>query len=185
MPKPVIKKYRLNVVRLDVNSYAWVDGGDVIAIGQFAASLYNDMTAELRYREIWKLEVDKIEGIKIIVGPAIHDLRRVGGQWTYANDRHLKIDSGKIGDYLSGLAALKAKRFVSSTSADAGKFGLDKPWLELELATSTGVHRIVLAAKGASKTDDRYTMVTGLEGVFLLPSTDVGKLSKLPEDFKK
>ena len=185
-PKAVVRTHRIRVAKIGLHAYGWVEGGDVVAVGEFASGLYDDLAAELRDRAVWTITPDETETIKIIPGEKPLELQRDGKNWIYATDRHVTIDADKVKTFLDDIKELKAQRFVSYTSADAGKFGLDKPWLTLALTARSGeVMRMTVANEGIDKTSNRYAMVEGLDGIFLLSSDDIGKLSKLPEDFKK
>ena len=69
---------------------------------------------------------------------------------------------------------------------DLKEFGLDKPWLKLEIVGKAG-KKVVLTVSNTGKTadKDRYAVVTSTPGVLLLPADSIDKFAKTLKDFKK
>ena len=188
--KTVVKKYRIHVVLSGIRAYAWIGGRDTTVVGEFESKLFAELSGEFRNRRLWELDAESVSRIKIMPGKDEHVLRREGDRWRYTARAGFKVDPDKVKNFLKDLKDLKALRFVRharATQKELKEYGLDEPWLTLVLTTDNGItHRIVVAARGADKTANRYAMVDGVAGVFLLSSDDIGKLSKLPEgDFEK
>lgn len=186
--KTVVKRYRINVVLSGIKAYAWVEGRDISVVGEFDMKLYNeDLAAEFRKRNLWEYDPADVVAVTMRPGKLEHVLRRQGDSWRDTASSLMKIDGEKVTEFLKDVGGLKVQRFVEhETPADLAKFGLDQPWLELVITTSKGLnHRIIIAAAGTDKTANRYAAVDGVKGVFVLSADDIGKLSKLPEDFEK
>ena len=81
----------------------------------------------------------------------------------------------------------QARRFIThKPAAKPADYGLDKPWLTLELTDEVGVKSsLSLSHKGASKTEDRYGTASTVQGVFEMEASVVEKMSKTLQDFKK
>ena len=186
-PEPAETVHQVTVAKVGLHSYAWAKGAKVLAVGQFAPSLYDDLAGELRSREIWKIDPDKITGISLLAGEDKLLLARDGENWTYTPDRYVKIDATKVADFLKDVKELKAEKFaVQKTPADLKEYGLDKPWLTLELTDEKGKRTaLTVSHAGATKTEDRYAVSPGVEGVFKLPASAVEKLGKKLADLKK
>ena len=188
--KTVVKTYRIHVVLSGIRAYAWIEGRDVTVVGEFESKLFSELSAEYRSRRLWTIEPEDVSRFKIMPGKDEHVLRRDGETWRYTASSSFKVDAEKVKDFLKDVKELKALRFVrhaAPTAKELKDFGLDEPWLTLALTVKQGVtHRIVVSTRGTDKTANRYAMVDGITGVFLLSSDDIGKLSKLPqEDFEK
>jgi len=193
--KTVVKNYRINVVLMGIKAYAWVDGREVSVVGEFEMNLYNkELTAEFRKRGLWEFAPDDVVAVTIRPGKQEHVLRRQADSWRYTASSLMKIDAEKVTAFLKDVSELKVQRFVQHKTPATpeamakflAQFGLDQPWLELVVTTSKGQnHRIVIASAGTDKTTNRYAAVDGVNGVFILSAEDIGKLSKLPEDFEK
>ncbi len=186
-PKPSIEKHQITVAKVGLHSYAWLAGTKVLAVGEFAPSLYDDLAAELRSRRIWTLDPDKIRGIRLTAEADSLELRKDGEDWTYTADRYVKIDAEKVGDYLKDIKELEAERFAThAPPPDPAKYALDKPWLTLEVTDEKGAaSSLSLSHTGVSKTEDRYGQASAVPGVFVVSASDIEKLSKKLKDFKK
>ena len=187
--KTLVKKYRIHVVLSGIRAYAWIGGRDITVVGEFESKLFAELSGEYRSRRLWELDPKDVSSIKIMPGKDEHVLRRQGDTWRYTANTSFKVDSKKVETFLKDLKDLKALRFVAHGRAgekELKTYGLDDPWLRLVLTTAKGLtHRIVVAARGPDKKSNiRYAMVDGINGVFLLK--DFAKLAKLPEvDFEK
>lgn len=189
-PKPistVTKKYRIHVVKVGGHSYAWVQGRKVVAVGQFAADLYDVVTAELRDRTVWNIVADDVSRISITTPRGVVELRRDGKRWIYVADPLVKIDAKKVTDYLNAVKELRADRFVSYKSAGAGRFAPDTPAVTVKLVVGDKTKQIIISPppRGPAGSKNRYAAVAGLEGVFLLPADKLAALAKALDDFKK
>jgi len=186
--EPIVREYRLQVVRLDLHSYAWVEDAKakIVAVGQFAADLYDDLAAELRDRVIWKIEPDDVRNFRLGPPDSPLELRRDGKEWLYTGDRHVTLDAEKVKTFLKDIQEFKAEKFVTHGPSDLTRFALDKPWLIFEMTLGGGkTRKLTVSSEGKDKAANRYAMATGVEGVFLVTSDNTGKLSKLLADFKK
>jgi len=186
-PKPIVKTYTVTVAKVALHSYAWVAGGKIISVGEFAPSLYDDLAGELRSRKVWKIDPDKIRKIKLTAGKDSVELKKDGKTWTYTADPYVKIDAGKVDTFLKDVKELSAKGFATHKApANPAKYGLDKPWLKLDLTDEKGgTVGVVLSHTGATKTKDRYGTASKVQGVFELEASTIEKMSKTLKDFKK
>ena len=186
-PKPVVTTHQITVVKTGMHSYAWAKGGKVLAVGEFAPSLYDDLAAELRSKALWTIDPEKVRGLSLLAGADSLVLKKDGEKWTYAADTYVKIDATKVADFLKDIKEPKVKKFATHKApSDLAKFGLDKPWLKLELIDDKGLKTTVTVSHtGPTKAKDRYGMGSSVEGVFVLPASTVEKLGKKLKDFKK
>jgi len=186
-PKP--KTYSLRVVKVDGKSYAWVEGRKIVAVGEAASGLYDDLSAEVRDRKVLGVAGDEIENIRILTGKDVFELRRKKDAWEYTLDKYVRIDEAKVKDYLKQFADLKASKFATHKAPDPSevkKFGLDAPQMSVELRPRRGaVSRLVVAATGPDKVVNRYATATGTTGVFVLTNYAVLKMAGGLDDFKK
>lgn len=206
----VNKEYRLTVVKVDGKSYAWVaDANAAAAVGEFPASLYDDLAGELRDCQVWTLDTKEVVAVKIVNGDDKLELRKEKNDWVNAADPYAKINSASVTAFLNDLKDLKADKFVSyhSNPADAEKYSLKTPAVTVELklagdktlslavsakgpaAKAAEAGKAPDATKGAepSKTSEaaegRWASSPSLEGVFVLSGADVAKVSKKLADF--
>jgi uncharacterized protein DUF4340 len=178
----------LYVGRIDDHAYGWLDGGDVVTVGEFESGLYDDLSAELRDRRLWSIVPQDVGEIRIRRqegdGAGL-ELIRGGEEWKWPAGPYVHMDSSKVIDFLRELDELKAEQFVMHKSAEGERFGLNEPWLAVELTETQRVRRLVVGSQASTGSGARYAMVDGLEGVFLLSEDDVKKLDKEPSAFRK
>ncbi|MCD6365896.1 MAG: DUF4340 domain-containing protein, partial [Planctomycetes bacterium] len=181
---PAEREYRIHVIRKPPHAYAWVEGGEIVAVGQFASQLYDDLAAELRNRAVWTVEDEDVTEIHIVRRSDSLTLRRDGEEWIYEFDPHVAIDAGKVGSFLKSIAHITALRFATYESVDEKRFGLSDGALTLTLSGCEGeIARITIGAEAPG--GGRYAAVGGVAGVVIISGDDVAKLEKRANDFKK
>jgi hypothetical protein len=185
--KPIVQTYQITVVKVGLHSYAWLAGAKIVTVGEFAPTLYDDLAGELRSRKIWAVEADKTQNIRLAAGADSLEIHKDGKAWAYPADAYVKIDETKVETYLKDLASVTIDKFVAQkTPADLKKYGLDKPWLTLELTDKAGAKSsLTVSNEGQDKTKDRYALASTVQGVFLVPAASIEKLGKKLVDFKK
>ena len=183
--KEVKEEHVLQVVKVDDHAYAWGKAGKIVAVGEFALKLHDDLTAELRDRQIWSIEADDVETLKVVVGKKTLQLERQEETWEYTIDALVKIDAEKIEDYLKDVKEITAERFTTHGPADPAKFGLNAPDVTLEIKTKDAKTRVIISKMGPKDSKDRYAMADGVKGVFVLSEDTLSKISKTLEDVKK
>jgi hypothetical protein len=185
--KPIVQTYQITVVKVGLHSYAWVAAAKIITVGEFAPSLYDELAGELRSRKVLTVEVDKVQDIRLAAGADSLELHKDGKAWTCPADAYVKIDEVKVDVFLKELAAVTADKFVvQKTPAELKKYGLDKPWLTLELTDKAGAKvSLTVSNQGQTATKDRYAMASTVQGVFLVPAAAIEKFGKTLKDFKK
>jgi len=186
-PKPIVKTYNVVVAKVSLHAYAWVPGGKIVSVGEFAPSLYDDLAGELRSRKIWEIDPDKVRSISLTAGKDSLELKKDDKAWTYTADQYVKIDAEKVESFLKDIKEPSAKKFVTHKApTDLSKYGLDKPWLKLELTDEKGAKSaLALSHAGATKTEDRYGTASTVQGVFELEASTIEKMTKTLKDFRK
>ena len=177
----------LNVYRNKAGKvFAARPGRKVIAIGRCPNSLYRDLSAELRNRNVWKFDPKKIDSIKILAGKETVEIRRDGGSWMYPADPYVKIDTDKVKSFIEEIAAGKAEKFVNYKTTNLSKYRLDKPWFTVEFAGDDGEKTLTITVShiGDDKTANRYAATSATDGVFIISSDLAGKMAKKLDDFK-
>ena len=184
---PIVKKYNITVAKLGLHCFVWVAGGKLVTIGQFPLGLYNELSGELRGRRVWSIDPAGIRQVKVIPGDEGVDLKRDGEGWTCVSDPYVKIDAEKVAAFLKDAGEIQADRYEqNSAPKDLAVFGLDKPWLRLELVDEAGKKAVLTVSHTGKTADkDRYATASPTPGVMLLPASAIEKLAKTLKDFKK
>jgi len=185
--EPVVQTHKITVAKLGLHCYVWVEGGKLVTIGQFPLSLYNELSGELRGRRIWSIDPASIRQVRVVSGADGVDLKRDGEGWTCISDPYVKIDTEKVAAFLKDAGEIQADRYAqNSAPQDLNAFGLDKPWLRLELVDEVGKKTILTVSyTGKTADKDRYATTSSTPGVLLLPASAIDKFAKTLKDFKK
>ncbi len=179
--------HRVRAARQGMDTFAWSPAADPQTVGRFAASLWDDLTAELWNRDLLNVDPAKVRTIRISAGTTL-ELTRTADGWAYPADAYLQIDAGKVNTWLENLTKLKAQRFAAYelTPKQRRQTGLDKPALTVELVRADGqTVRIQVSAGGPAGMGERFAAVSGLDAVAVLSAADVATLTKTREDFQK
>ncbi len=184
-PSERARAYTLHAVSLAGPIYAWVEGGDLTAVGQMAPALWDVLTAELRDRAVGSPADADVRRISITRDGKELLLERVAERWTCSADPHVTISGTKVDAFLQNARLLKAERFAAHTEVEGGQFGLDSPRLVVELATADGTtaYRLTVSADGPAS-GQQYASADSVAGVFVLSEYSVRGLSKSFDDFK-
>ena len=166
-------------------AFAWSPRRRPVVIGRVAPALFEDLTGDLRSTLIWQFEPAAIRRISIRSGGATPMvLVQTDGKWAVEGDNLTDIDDRVVADYLAGISYLQANRFVPDSIGRERAFGLDKPWLTVELTAADGsAHRIVVGPRGPEQQPHRYGIVDGIESVLVLPAGAIAKLTRSVDDF--
>ncbi len=183
----VVRTYTITVAKLGLHCYVWVAGGKLVTIGQFPLSFYNELSGELRGRRIWSIDPAKVRQVKVVSGAEDVDLKRDGDGWTCISDPYVKIDTEKVAAFLKDAGEIQADQYVqNSAPRDLKAFGLDNPWLRLELVDEAGTKTVLTVSyTGKTADKDRYAMTSATPGVLLLPASAIDKFAKTLKDFRK
>ena len=185
--KPVVKTYNITVAKIGLHCFVWVAGGKLVTIGQFPLTLYNELSGELRGRRVWSIDPARVRQVKVVSDADGVDLKRDGDGWTCISDPYVKIDAEKVAAFLKDAGEIQADRYEqNSAPKDLDAFGLDKPWLRLELVDEAGKKTVLIVSyTGKTADKDRYATTSSTPGVLLLPASAIEKFAKTLKDFKK
>jgi Domain of unknown function (DUF4340) len=105
---------------------------------------------DLRSHELMTFNMDQANKIAIQSGPGGRiEVDKQGGKWQIVQPAHYLADSDAVSQFLTTLANARVADFVSDAPKDLGKYGLEKPKLELSIFTG--------------KDDARHALLLGLE----------------------
>lgn len=176
----------VHVVKRDGKVRAWVAGQEITAVGEFAEDLHSKLSAELRDRTVIEFEPEAVEKIRIVDGKTVTELVRRQETWQYTGGKYIDIDGDKVKTFLKDVTEVRAEKFATYSSADAGKFKAAAGKRKIELfGREDVICRIALSDTGPKGSTARYATATGTQGVFVLSGPDVEKLAKTYKDFKK
>ena len=153
----------------DSRCYARVVGRDLVFL--LDEVMARKVLGEFRTTNVWAVPPDPLRVGSLRFGYATDPfvLDRGAGGWQVVGKSDVKLNQEAVNDTLAALSDLKLFRYVVDKDTDLKLFGLDVPYLALEIATRDGKQTLQLGrTEGSSKR--RYARVTeaGRTGVFLL-----------------
>jgi hypothetical protein len=158
-------------------SYAKLASGDLVFL--LDPKLSAKVLAEYRSRSIWPTSLDaaQVETVRFGYASNPFTLEKRDTVWHVAGKPEFKVKSTAVTDTLDALARLKAERYVVDKDADWKLYGLEPPYLVIEIQSPTGKRFLHIGAtEGSSKR--RYARV--LEGnrsdVFTVSEADAVKI---------
>jgi hypothetical protein len=152
--------------------YAKVAGSDMIALLDDKLSAL--VLAEHRKRTVWSQPLDSFQVEKLTFGYEKNGftLEKKGSDWQVVGKAD-KVKAETVRETLDVLARLKVERWVIDKDADLKEFGLDPPFLSLEIDTGTGKRTLKLGRQEGGSGRYYATVVGENSGaVFLLGERD-------------
>jgi len=185
-PAPAVKEYSLRIVKKADAYYAWRDDESPLAVGEVTEELYETLSGELRNPVVWSVQPQDVRRIVRTAGDETLELVRRKDEWTCPQDPYVTIDGEKVTGFLREIRTLRADRFVDHSSEAVGKFGLDQPWLQVQLdLTDDRTLQLKVSDSGPSRTENRYAWCDQVDGVFVLTAETIAYFTKALSDFTK
>ena len=183
-PAPVPTETQvLHVAVLDGKTFAWIEDAEPIVVAALSDTFHEILTAELRDRRIWTADMGQVRAFTLTTAKGTVALAKTDGSWRHATDEFVKIDQGKVANFLSDVRMAKAERFLDAGPADPAELGLDKPDKVLRITTADGEMELVVSGKGPAGKTTKFATSTRIGDVFVLPTEVLAKLDLGVADF--
>jgi hypothetical protein len=138
----------------------------------------------LTYRPLQVIDVAEsdVQSLKVRKEGKEYTLVRKDKEWSVTGPFEAKASASAVEPLLDEITRLRGEKFVSHAAKEPGKFGLDKPHIEIEVAAKkdkeaqTKKLRIGKPAEGDVK--GRYAALDGDGAVFVLGEKAVANLAK-------
>lgn len=147
------------------------------------ANMYKNVD-NLRDKNIFTFSTpaDSVDAITMAFGDSLVSARfpQEGGDWILDGSDDQRIVGASATKLVRAVRNLKAKTFVSETSNDLGRFGLDAPHVTLTLGQAGGVVRLLKIGKFGSKV---YALREGRHQVVEIPSSFLDNLNLVKIDY--
>jgi hypothetical protein len=168
--------------------YARLGKADLVFL--LSPELTAQALAEYRNRKVLS-SVDTAQVEKIRFGYETNAnafvLQKIDNKWQIEGKPAVKVKEEAVRDLLGTLAKLQVQRYVVDKGADVKLYGLQPPFLALELQTPSSKHTLHIGhAEAESKR--RYGTVPGMnaDAVFVIGEADTGQLVRpLPAFIEK
>ena len=175
------KTYVVHVTKVGDKAYAWVEGQQPLLVGEFPASLYNDLAGELRPRKVLSLAADDVDNVKITGGDGkTLEFRKDKDNWVFVTDPFIKVDPEKVKTYVKDAVEATVEKFVYNPPALQATTKVT-----VELKAKGQAHRIVVLEQAGPDKDTRYGSASGVKETVIFSSSTVANLSKTINDFRK
>ncbi len=180
--------YRLNVVKVDNEYFAWLDNPTRVMVSKLDGELFKALWAEFRQRTVMTFDPDSIVSIRRTGEEESFELDKPRDKWQYTADPYVEINPTKVHQFLKSISKIDTEAYVTHSSPDDAtrkRLGLDEPWFTFELTAGNGhVYQLIVSMDGLDSLSNRYVLSSEVDGVFILPAELFTQLSKSLVDFK-
>ncbi|PKO19740.1 hypothetical protein CVU37_01720 [candidate division BRC1 bacterium HGW-BRC1-1] len=144
-----------------------------------------------RDMNVFDLRSDAITAVKSEGTSATWALMQDGGKWTMTEPFAREGDADKVQSLLSGIATLKATKYVDTTkNASLESYGLDKPAQTVEIsytmsegdAPTTVTRKLMIGTAAPGDQMGHYARRDDKDEVFVMPQFNVNQLISKPEE---
>ena len=143
----------------------------------------------LRPPSIWKLAGDDIREVRISKEGSEYRLKKDGEAWKIAGGFEASAVAEEVRDLTEDLAGLRAEKYVahSAKDKDLAKFGLDKPYLKIAVATTdkkdAKEKELHIGSPTEKAAKSRFARLSDSDAVFVLAEKAVEGLDHSALDF--
>lgn len=170
----------------ETSAYAGVAGrGPVVLVEGKALDALSRSLIELRDRSLFPgVETKDVARVRVSAGGTTALFQRAGDDWRMLEPSKGAARSGKVNDLLYAVRGLKWTAVVSPNGADAAKYGLEAPALQVALLKADGAEAARLAV-GRYQDNRAYVRAGSAPAIYAVDATILGPLPKVPDDFKE
>jgi len=132
---------------------------------------------KLDENSITRLELKKKDAPEI-------QLTKSGSDWKITEPRALSADQGTVSSMLSALASLNSERMVEEKSSELQRYGLEHPWLEVEVTEKDNRSQRLLLGDDTPTGSAAYASLGGDPRIFTIPGYHKTSLDKSLNDLR-
>ncbi len=186
--EPAVHTLHLTV-RPDGEIVGRVSGSDLVF--EVAERVLHEVAGELLPKKLTDFSSWDVEEMLVAAGNRQQAFVKKDGDW-YRRDaggaRGEKVEGDAARDLASACAGLEVVRWADYEAEKPGKFGLDKPALEVTVGTDEGDTTLLVSGKEVDpavrrlfdRTPARYAMVEGGERIGILAGADLETILSAP-----
>jgi Domain of unknown function (DUF4340) len=162
--------------------YARLDNGSVFVIKKDVREVIDRESLAYRPLQIWQFAADDLQEIRVQKDGSSYALKHKDKQWRIEGPFEAAAQASAIEPIAEEVARLKGEKFVAHASKELEKFGLDKPYLSVEVVSKGEKEpkkSTLRVGKEVEKDDkNRYAQVEGDGAVLTLSEKAVSALAK-------
>ena len=167
------------------SAYAAVAGqGQTILVDAKALGELSKSVTDLRDHALFSIDVKQIGRVRIKSGEGVAVLEREGETgWKTVEPKRGAANVGKTDELVLNVRALRWTDIVAPDGAEAGKYGLDAPSLEVTLSKADGTELGTLLV-GKREGDRAYVRTKASPTIYAVDAKRLGAPPKVPTDFQ-
>lgn len=152
---------------------------EVYLIAQFQWSALHKGLFELRDKRLFSIKTDQVNQIELARdGNRIKLSKKAGeGAWEDPEKPNIQIKTDKVSSLIDSLNWIRVRKFIQETDKNLGTFGLDKPSIQIVLASQNGRSQTLLVGNEKEK-GERYAKLASRPGVVLISNSTIKDLPK-------
>jgi hypothetical protein len=178
------------------DSFARLDDGPIFALKKDIRELIDRDALSYRPAQAWQVQAENIAELRIKKAGEAFSVSKDAGLWRVTGPFTAHARPDYVEAIADELAQLKSEKYVAQIKNDLAKFGLDKPYLEIEVI-SRGVAKLTPAGKEKGKettavlqigkldeaAKSRFARIGDGDAVFLVSEKTLAFLDRGPLDF--
>ncbi|MGB2713426.1 MAG: DUF4340 domain-containing protein [Vicinamibacterales bacterium] len=153
----------------------------VFLIASYLDSTFNRKTFDLRDKAAIQVDRDKVDSLEIVTPERTMRFTKANGEWQMTAPAAGRADFSAVEGLSGRIAGLQMKSLAPET-ADAKKFGLEKPAASVRIGTGSSQATLVLGSKAE---DGVYARDLSRPVVFTIDATLLDDLKKDPFQYRQ
>lgn len=180
------------------DSFARLNDGPVFSLKKDLRDLLERDSLSYRPTQAWQVKADAIGELKFKKDGEAYSVSKDGGLWRVSGPFLAPVRTEYVEAIVDELAQLKSEKYVAQVKNDLAKFGLDKPYLQIEVVSTAPKGKDDKKADDKEKAKDvvsmlqigaidgtstnRYARIGEGDAVFLVNEKTVAYLDRGPLD---
>lgn len=162
--------------------YARLDKGSVFVIKKDVRELLDRDSLTYRPLDLWQVAPADLQEIRVQQDAGAYVLTRKDKDWRIAGPFEATATASAVEAITDEIARIKGEKFVAHAAKELAKFGLDKPYLSIEIAAKsakeTAKHKLLVGKPVEKDEKNRYAQIDGDAAVFVVSDKLVSALAK-------
>jgi hypothetical protein len=161
----------------------WAAAPGVFTVPEAVKAAIDQPSLAYRPLQLWQIAPEAVTAIEVQNGGDKYRLSLEGGGWKLTGPFDAPASGQSAAALLTQLATLRAERYESHTTADAAKYGLDKPSLRLTVFAKDAEPRgLVIGNPAAADVKSRFAKPSDSDAVVVVPAGLIASAERPPLD---
>ncbi len=182
--QPPAETRSLLVARKDSHVYVSRPGNEAV-VYEVRSAVLDSLLKEFREKQLFFFDENQVASVKLSRLEDVQGFVAGNGSWEYSPEPDIPVDSAKVVNYLVRIKDLQAQRYVAYAAEDLALYGLDHPYMTLEVAPKNGDPVTLLVANKQDSRGQHYARMGNSSDVFLLGADAMDRLAIQIEEFEQ